>query len=190
MAKSLSVFPGGDDGVAPVGGLETLGNVTSSKMALVRNTPLNPGSTLFDGDLISVGAHGVARLALAGGGEAEVPGNSQVQLTKSGEQTQIVVERGQASLEVPGGTKLEARVADAVVRSADGQDASAIIQESNGNHAVVAALKGTLLLKTENDGKTYLVREGSAADLSLEPEADQGGGAVPAGKSVPSIRKK
>lgn len=73
---------------------EPLGNVTSSKMALVRNTSLNLGSTLFDGDLISIGAHGVARLALAGGGEAEVLGNSQVQLTKSGEQTQIVGERG------------------------------------------------------------------------------------------------
>jgi hypothetical protein len=169
---------------------EPLGNVTSSKLATLRDMPLHPGSTVFDGDPISVGGQGVARLALAGGGQAEVLGNSEVQLTRSGEQTQIVVERGQASFEVSGGSNLEARVANAVVRSANGQGASAIIRESNGSHAVIAALKGTLLLKTEDNGKTYLIHEGAAADLSLGPETEQGGGAVPAGQSAPSIRKK
>jgi hypothetical protein len=52
-------------------GAEPLGSVTSSKAATVRYTALSPGSTTFSGDAISVGTHGAARVALAGGAQAE-----------------------------------------------------------------------------------------------------------------------
>jgi hypothetical protein len=171
-------------------GADVLGSVTSSKTATVRNMALSPGSTVFSGDAISVGTRGAARLALAGGGQAEVLGNSLVRLTKAGNKTQLIVDRGQASFHVSGGTDLEALVADATVRAADGHDTSAIIQALNEEHAVVAAEKGTLLITTAHDGKTYMVREGAAADLSLASETEQGGGPAPAGQGTTSKRSK
>src|ERR1700757_2811429 len=67
------------------GGAESVGNVTASNDATVRNTRLTTGSTVFSGDVISVGDHGVTRLALASGAQAEILGNSLVRLTREGD---------------------------------------------------------------------------------------------------------
>jgi hypothetical protein len=169
------------------GGAEALGNITASNAATVRGTKLTPGSTVFSGDAITVGEHGATRIALASGAQAEILGNSRVQLTKTGERIQMTVDRGQASFHTSGSNELEALVADASVRPADGRETSAVIQSLSVTHAVIAAEKGTLLVTTAHDGKTYTVREGDAADLSVASAGQQNGGTVPAGKAAPSI---
>ena len=147
--------------VSPVwGGGEPLGNITSSNDATIRDSKLTPGSTVFTGDVISVAAHGGARIALTGGAQAEILGNSSVQLTMTDNKIQMAVNRGQASFHTSGGNGMSALVGDATVRPADGAETSAVIQSLSETHAIVAAEKGALLVTTAHDGKVYTVREG------------------------------
>jgi hypothetical protein len=168
------------------GGAEAMGNITSSNAATVRETTLAPGSTVFSGDAISVGAQGTTRIAFTNGAQAEVLGNSLVRLAKAGNGFQMVVDRGQASFHTYAGKDMEALVTDASIRSASGSETSAIIQVLSEKHAVIAAQKGALLLTTASNGKTYTIREGEAADLSVASDPQQGG-AYPAGKSAPNL---
>src|SRR5574337_159087 len=71
-----------------------VGNIASSQAATVRGTSVTPGSTIFSGDIIEVGARGSARLALVGEAQLQVAQNSQVRLTKTSEVIQVAVERG------------------------------------------------------------------------------------------------
>jgi hypothetical protein len=73
-----------------------LGTVTSCHEAAIRGTNLVPGSTIFSGDTIAVGAQGNAWIAVLGGGQVQVSGNSTVRLNKSSDSIQLTVDRGQA----------------------------------------------------------------------------------------------
>ena len=53
-----------------------VGSVASSQSATVRGTNLTPGSTIFSGDTIEVGAHGSAWITLPGGAQVQVAENS------------------------------------------------------------------------------------------------------------------
>ena len=167
------------------GGAEPLGNITASNGAAVRGTKLTAGSSVFSGDAISVGENGAARIALASGAQAEVLSNSVIRLTKAGEKIQMAVDRGQASFHTSGSNVMEGLLEDASVRPVDAGETSAVIQVLSATHAVIAAEKGTLLVATASDGKTYTVREGDAVDLSVAPAGQQSGGPAHAGKAAP-----
>jgi hypothetical protein len=172
--------------VSPAWGVGTpLGSVTSSSEATVRDSKLTSGSTVFIGDVISVAPQGGVHIALTGGANAEVLGNSAVQLTMADNRIQMVLGRGKASFHTSGGSEMSALVGDATVRPANGAETSAVLQSVSETHAIVAAEKGTLLVTTAHDGKVYTVSEGEAADLSGTADPQQGGGAAPAGKAAP-----
>jgi hypothetical protein len=176
--------------VSPLWGIgEPLGAITASSDAEVRGTKLTPGSTVFIGDLVSVAAHGGARIALTGGPQAEILGDSSVQLTVADKQVQLVVDRGQASFHTSSGTGISAQVADATVRPANKVETSAVIQSLSGTHAIVAAEKGALLVTTAYDGKVYTVPEGEAADLTAVPDPPQSGPPRPGGRTISSRKK-
>jgi hypothetical protein len=166
---------------------DPVGNITSSTGGSVRNTALNTGSTVFSGDEISVGERGAVQIALGKGAQAEVLGGSLVRMIKESGKIQMTVDRGQASFRAPGNSAIEGLVADATVRPADTNDASAIIQSLSPTHAVIASQKGNLLITTASNGKTYTVREGEAVDLTADASPQQNGGAIPAGKSAPRV---
>ena len=73
-----------------------IGTVSSCKVAAIHGTNLVPGTTIFSGDTIDVGAQGSAWIALQGGGQVQVFENSTVLLTKSPNSIQVTVDRGQA----------------------------------------------------------------------------------------------
>ncbi len=73
-----------------------IGIVSSCKAAAIRGTNLVPGTTIFSGDTIDVGAQGNVWIAVQGGGQVQVFENSTVLLTKSPDSIQVRVDRGQA----------------------------------------------------------------------------------------------
>src|ERR1700676_961296 len=73
-----------------------IGTVSSCKAAAIHGTNLVPGTTIFSGDTINVGAQGSAWIAFQGGGQVQVFENSTVLLTKSPDSIQVTVDRGQA----------------------------------------------------------------------------------------------
>jgi hypothetical protein len=171
-----------------------MGSVTSSINAMVRDTKLTPGSTVFKDDTISVAEHGGARISPKSGAQAEILGSSSVRMTMAGNNIQMVVDRGHASFVTSGGSGISAQVAGATVRPAAKVETSAIIQSLSETHAMISAQKGALLV-TMYDGKVYTVPEGEAADLTASPAAapdPQQGGAIPAGKAAPpfSLNRK
>lgn len=181
--------------VSPAWGVgEPMGSVTSSIDATVRDMKLTPGSTVFVDDVISVEAHGGARIALKNGAQAEILGPGSVRLTMADDAIQMVVDRGQASFVTTGSNQISGLIADTTVRPAANVETSAILQSLSETHAIISAQKGALLL-TMSDGKVITVPEGEAADLTATIAATpdpQQGGAIPAGKSAPpiSIRSK
>ena len=163
------------------------GNVSSSESATVRGTNLTPGSTILSGDAIDVGARGSAQIMLVGGAQLRMHEDSQVRLTRTADIIQLSVQRGVASFRTAGNSSLEALLADATIRSADGLPAVGIISVRSPQSAMIAAEKGTLLITTAHDSKSVTLHEGDAAEVTLVPEKakdrdkDKGGGAVPAG---------
>ena len=93
------------------GAAEPVGSVTSTNAATVRDMKLTAGSTVFNGDVISVSEHGSAQIALSSGAQAEILSKSSVRLTKLADTIQISVDRGQASFHSSGNKKISALVA-------------------------------------------------------------------------------
>ena len=164
-----------------------VGNVSSSESATVRGTNLTPGSTILSGDAIDVGARGSAQILLVGGAQLRMLEDSQVRVTRTTDVIQVSVQRGVASFRTAENSSVEALLADATIRSADGLPAVGIISVRSPQSAMIAAEKGTLLITTAHDSKSVTLHEGDAAEVTLVPEKakdrdkDKGRGAVPAG---------
>src|SRR6266853_1055820 len=107
------------------GGGEPLGNIASSSDATIRDSKLTPGSSVFTGDVISVAQHGGVRIALTGGAQAEVLRNSSVQLAKTDNKIQMILNGGQASFHTSGSKTMNALVGGATVQPADSSETSA-----------------------------------------------------------------
>ncbi len=73
-----------------------IGIVSSCEGASIGGTTLVPGTTIFSGDKIDVGAGGKVLVAVSGGGQVQVFENSTVQLTKSPDSVQVTIDRGDA----------------------------------------------------------------------------------------------
>jgi len=165
-----------------------VGNVSSSESATVRGTNLTPGSTVLSGDAIDVGARGSAQIMLVGGAQLRMLEDSQVRVTRTAKVIQVSVQRGVASFRTPENSSLEALLADATIRSADGLPAVGIISVRSPQSAMIATQKGTLLITTAHDSKSVTLHEGDAAEVTLVPERakdkDKGGGPAPAGSAT------
>jgi hypothetical protein len=167
---------------------QVAGTVVSSQSATMRDAPLPPGSTIFSGESVSVGQTGGAQINLAGGGRIEVLRDSAVQLDRSAAGVQFVVLRGGVSF--MGGPKnaVATTLGDATIRSGD-PSSLGVLHLENPDSAVLAALKGKLTIKTEHDASSIDVPEGSAVRITLVDPSEPQGGAEPAGRAAPAIKK-
>jgi len=180
VLSSVLVFPA-------FGKSNAIGQAVYSESATVRDSSLETGSSLFNDDVVSVGDKGIARIAFAGGGQVEVFDGSAVRFARNGPVVQFFMVAGSASFRSEPGSEVETLIADATIRSAQGLATAGLIRLESPDSAVVVARKGTLEITTLHDPKAVLVAEGSAARITLvpDPEPQQQGGAVPAGKSTP-----
>jgi hypothetical protein len=160
---------------------KVVGNVVNGQFATVRDAPLLSGSTVLNGDAINVGANGSAQIALPDGGRVMVLADSTVRMMRGDSSVQLAIDRGSASFSSQPQGMLEAVIADATVRAANGT-AEGLVHLLSANAAVVVAEKGSLEISTSHDGRSMVVPEGSSARVSLMPEP-QGGGTAAAGKS-------
>jgi hypothetical protein len=161
---------------------DAIGQTIYSQAASVREAPLTTGSTLLSGETVTVSQKGIARIALAGGGQVELLDQSSARFTRSASAVQIFLQSGAASFRSEPKSLVEAMIADATIRSAPLFPAVALVGMETPDSAIVVATKGMLEIATAHDGQTIQVPEGSAARISLVPADPQGGGAAPAGK--------
>jgi hypothetical protein len=174
---------------SPAGSQTTVaGTVITSQSATMRDAPLPPGSTIFSGESLSVSQTGGAQIAFAGGGRIEVLRDSAVQLNRSAVGVQFVVLRGAVSF--IGGPKdvVETTLGDATIRSGD-PSSLGVLHLENPDSAVLATIKGKLTIKTEHDATAIDVPEGSAVRITLVDPPEPQGGAQPAGRAAPALKK-
>jgi len=184
LLASLLAFP-------VYGDPSAVGSFTGGQSASIRGVSLSPGATVFSGDAIEVGTGGSAHIALVGGSQVQVGQESQIRLEKTSNRVQLFIDRGIASFRTGGDSGVEALLADATIRSADGTPAVGIVQIRSPQAAVIAAQKGALVISIAHDGKNVVLREGDAAEVTLAQDTQQteqqknkkkrAGAAVPAG---------
>ena len=150
--------------------------------------PLASGSTIFSGESVSVSPAGRAQIDLAGGGRVEVLRDSAVQLNRTASGVQFLVLRGGVGF--AGGPKdgIETTLGDATIRFKD-PSSLAVLHLENPDSAVLATMKGKLTIKTEHDVESVDVPEGSAVRITLVDPSEPQGGAQPAGRAAPALKK-
>jgi hypothetical protein len=167
---------------------QVAGTVVTSQFATMRDALLPPGSTIFSGESVSVSQTGGAQINLAGGGRIDVLRDSAVQLNRSAAGVQFVVLRGAVSFMGEPKDAVATTLGDAVIRSGDSSSLG-VLHLENPDSAVLAALKGKLTIKTEHDANSIDVPEGSAVRITLVDPSEPQGGAEPAGRAAPAIKK-
>ena len=167
---------------------QVAGTVVTSQSATMRDAPLPPGSTIFSGESVSVSQTGGAQINLAGGGRIEVLRDSAVQLDRSAAGVQFVVLRGAVSFMGEPKDAVATTLGDATIRSGD-PGSLGVLHLETPDSAVLAALKGKLTIKTEHDASSVDVPEGSAVRITLVDPSEPQGGAEPAGRAAPAIKK-
>jgi ferric-dicitrate binding protein FerR (iron transport regulator) len=167
---------------------QVAGTVVTSQAATMRDAPLPPGSTIFSGESVSVGQTGGAQLTLAGGGRIEVLRDSAVQLNRNPAGVQFVVLRGAVSFMGEPKDAIATTLGDAAILSGD-PSSRGVLHLENPDSAVLATLRGKLTIKTEHDASSVDVPEGSAVRITLVDPSEPQGGAQPAGRAAPAIKK-
>jgi hypothetical protein len=64
-----------------------------------------------------------------------------------------------------------------------------VLHLENSDSAVLATIKGKLTIKTEHDAQSIDVPEGSAVRITLVDPSEPQGGAQPAGRAAPALKK-
>lgn len=160
------------------------GTVQDSSSAVVRGTPLVPGTTVFSEDKIEVGPNGHALIAFKGGAQLQLQANSQAQILRSdkADRLQVEVQRGLARFRSSAERQLEAVLADATIRPANGSLSVGYVSFLSPTTAVIGAEKGALLITTAHDGASATIPEGSSMSVRLVSD-DTGSGVQPAVES-------
>lgn len=149
-----------------------VGTVTNSKDTTVRGIVVPPGTTVFDGDTLDVGAHGSAWIGLAGGANVFLASGSRVQVLRPGDAGKIQVEisSGMTRFRATAQSPVEALLADAVIRPAGDSPVVGFVRMTSPTTALVGAEKGDLVITTEHDGTSVTVHEGYAINATLAPD--------------------
>lgn len=168
---------------------QVAGTVLTSQAATMRNVTVPAGSTIFSGESISVDQTGGADINVTGGGRIEVFRDSSVQLNRIASRVQFAVLRGGVSFLAGPNDALETTIGDATIRAKDTASVG-VLHLENPDSAVLLTRKGTLTIKTEHDANSVDVPEGSAVRITLvDPPPEPQGGAQPAGRAAPAIKK-
>lgn len=164
------------------------GIVINSQAATMAEASLASGSSIFSGESVSVSSTGNAQIDLTGGGRVEVMRDSAVRLDRTAAGVQFLVLRGGASF--AGGPRdgIETILGDATIRFKD-PSSLAVLHLENPDSAVLATMKGKLTIKTEHDVDSVDVPEGSAVRITLVDPSEPQGGAAPAGRAAPALKK-
>lgn len=167
---------------------QVAGTVLTSQAATMGEAPVTPGSTVFSGESVSASPTGSAQIDLVGGGRVEVMRDSAVQLNRSTTGVQFVLRRGGVSF--TGGAKdsLETTLGDATIWPSAPLSLG-VLHLENSDSAVLATIKGKLTIKTEHDAQSIDVPEGSAVRITLVDPSEPQGGAQPAGRAAPALKK-
>lgn len=167
-----------------------VGTAGPSQAASVRGAGLLPGTTLFNGDTVDVGARGDAALSFGHGSMVRLSEETTLRLEKGDNRVAFELVRGRVAFRSSEQLPVEAHLADANIHSANGLAAVGVLAFRTPKLVVVTAEKGSLLISTAHDAKSVSLREGESVEMRLQTQdTGQGGGedTRAAGASTPSL---
>lgn len=160
---------------SPLVGAETgtaLGRVLTGPPAQINGVSLPGDATLFNGDRLSTGANGWARVFLARGEQVHLGAQTQARATSQGETLTFELNQGQMALR--GGRNVRVR-SNGLELAAKADNAIWEVKELGKGSIVVASHRGAVEVIAAN--RTVEVPAGRTLALETTPlPPDQGGG--------------
>lgn len=172
-----------------------LGLVVQAREAMLDNTNLAVGTTVYPGDTVQTDEGGTLRLKF-GTNQLYLLSSSAATFSQNENTIRATVGRGTVGFSSNASSELELAVPQGILRAARGQAASGQVTITNPQEVVISAYQGALVLDNEGEfhtipaGKTYRVT------MDLEPAAQP---AAPASRDqdpkkdagvVPTRRRK
>src|SRR5579864_8307246 len=154
-------------------GTGIVGTVQVSRLATLRGANLVAGTTVWDGDSISVASEGNAWVSVPGGSAILVGQNSEIQFRKTSENAvEFEIESGQVRFRSSDDSSVHAILGDATVQSVKGA-AIGYITTYGKSSAIIGAEKGDILITVAHDSSSKTIHEGSAIAVRLAPDSQQ-----------------
>jgi hypothetical protein len=145
---------------------QVVGVAGPSKGATVAGAGLQQGTNVANGDIVEVGEGGEGVVTLGHNAMARFGEKSAVRVYGCDRTKTLELLRGRMTYRTTSEQPVEGRIGDAIIRSADGQDAVGIVTLQTPTTATITAEKGTLTVNTA-DGKSAVVRPGETAQVAL-----------------------
>jgi hypothetical protein len=169
----------------------TIGSVTSVGNVQLRGVTLSNEGTLFSGDRLNVGPGAYARVAASSGQKLELGSNSDVAVTRDGDNTDLQMTSGNVSFKGngKGSTRVRIGVYDVVASS----DAAGNIAFTGSSMFGVRMTNGSATVRNTRTKQSFVVQKGVERLVSLTtgdnfPTMSQLASSVPA--AVPAPRRQ
>ena len=149
-----------------------LGLVVQAREALLDNSTLAVGTTVYPGDTVQTDEGGTLRLKF-GTNQLYLLSSSAATFSQSENTIRATVGRGTVGFSSNASSELELAIPQGILRAGRGQAASGQVTITNPQEVVISAYQGALVLDNEGEfhtipaGKTYRVT------MDLEPAAAQ-----------------
>lgn len=150
-------------------GVKPLGIVVQSQAAKLGNTVAAMGTTIYPGDSLSTEAGGMMRLRF-GTGQLYLFSASSATVAQESNAVQATILCGTAAFSTSEGDPLDLVLPEGILRAANGQPAYGQVTIVGPNEAIIAAMRGSLVL--DNDGELHTIDAGSSYRVTMVPESD------------------
>jgi hypothetical protein len=147
-----------------------LGLVVQAREALLDNSTLAVGTTVYPGDTVQTDEGGTLRLKF-GTNQLYLLSSSAATFSQNENTIRATVGRGTVGFSSAASSELELAIPQGILRAGRGQSASGQVTITNPQEVVISAYQGALVLDNEGEfhtipaGKTYRVT------MDLEPAA-------------------
>ncbi|MGA3299437.1 MAG: hypothetical protein ABSD87_05060 [Candidatus Acidiferrales bacterium] len=148
-----------------------LGLVVQAREAMLDNSTLAVGTTVFPGDTVQTDEGGTLRLKF-GTNQLYLLSSSAATFSQNENTIRATVARGTVGFSSNASSELELAIPQGILRAARGQAASGQVTITNPQEVVISSYQGALVLDNEGEfhtipaGKTYRVT------MDLEPAAE------------------
>ena len=148
-----------------------LGLVVQAREAMLDNSTLAVGTTVFPGDTVQTDEGGTLRLKF-GTNQLYLLSSSAATFSQNENTIRATVGRGTVGFSSNASSELELAIPQGILRAARGQAASGQVTITNPQEVVISSFQGALVLDNEGEfhtipaGKTYRVT------MDLEPAAE------------------
>ena len=151
-----------------------VGTVAYSNGMRIGNDPAASGTSLYNGDTLSVNSQGKASLLLNGGSRAIVSANSQARVEREGSALALELMSGGIAISSTAKSNVEGKVADVTFRPQDPAKAAiGYMVFKDPSHPVFYADKGDWLLTTAHNGHSVVLHSGDKIEGMVTDTGNQ-----------------